>query len=559
MPYAKTVYVNDNPPAINAENLNKSENAIAKHDEIIDEISNEVNYFKLEDKQYAGVTIQNTEDNCIIINGTANGTVDFPIATLKGTFTGMYITVSGTVTPEVTVISLRAGDNRWLNSGNRLVTLSFSTDTNIVLRLNNNAVFTNFKIKMIINQGNTASESLDYNMTAIDNAARNDIAALKPKVSDLQSSVGHDDQTVASGPNDFSIKNTCYLSDGTKVTRYTGFNITDFIPCIPGDYIDIKLVGFNRTISGKTIILSTVTFFDEDKNFVSSYYINYTSAGAIVTDTIVIPSGARFMVGMTNDSVLTDPHIIIKASGLYSMIEHRESKQLKLAFIGDSLTQGVSGGTPGVDLTFVDKPYPTVLKEFLNSIGYDVTIKNFGRRGLSAKSYWNEAIPPDGNWHSPASGEPGDTINFDNTFDAVIIMLGTNGNLNHNTIDEDTQIGPGETYEDYADTQCGDYCKIIEYVMENTSNHAQIILIAPIYSTDSQHEQKMIDTLPVVKALGERYQVPVINALYESGLGKFNTSAFYNATDLLHLNQNGYKKLGTFIGSRYLSFCSLIE
>lgn len=228
----------------------------------------------------------------------------------------------------------------------------------------------------------------------------------------------------------------------------------------------------------------------------------------------------------------------------------------KIAFIGDSLTQGLTGGSSG-SYTFADKPYPTVFKEFIKN--YDITVLNFGRRGLSAKSYWNEAIPENGNWHSTADGEPGDTIAFDSSIDAVIIMFGTNGNLNNNTIDADTAIATGQTYLDYADTQCGDYCKIIEYIMEHTNNHAQIILVAPIYSTEPQHENKLINTLPTIQALGERYQIPVINALYESGLGKFNTSVFYNTTDLIHLNQAGYSKFGSFMASKFMGLYSTFD
>ena len=155
-----------------------------------------------------------------------------------------------------------------------------------------------------------------------------------------------------------------------------------------------------------------------------------------------------------------------------------------------------------------------------------------------------------------AGSEPGDTFEIDDTFDAIIIMLGTNGHLDDNTIEQDTQIEEGQTYLDYADTQCGDYCKIIEYVMEYTSNNAQIILVAPVYANASGYESKIINSLPTIKALGERYQIPVINATFESGIGKFNKAVFYNQSDLLHLNQLGYTKFGSFVASKFISLAS---
>jgi hypothetical protein len=121
-------------------------------------------------------------------------------------------------------------------------------------------------------------------------------------------------------------------------------------------------------------------------------------------------------------------------------------------------------------------------------------------------------------------------------------MLGTNGHLEEGGSSQQLQIDS--------------YCSIIEYVMTSTQNHAQIILIAPIYANAEGYEEKLIGTLPTIKALGEKYQIPVINALYESGLGKYNKTVFYNTEDLLHLNQAGYSKLGTFLGSKFTSLFS---
>ena len=193
-----------------------------------------------------------------------------------------------------------------------------------------------------------------------------------------------------------------------------------------------------------------------------------------------------------------------------------------------------------------------MFKDFLKNQRFDITVKNYGRKGLSPLTYWENAIPVDGVNHSPGTGEPGDTIEFDSSFDAVFIMLGTNGHLDTTAESEGDTTAEGRSYiANYAA-----YCNIIEYVMSHTNNHAQIILIAPIYANDIEHEQKMIETLPTIKAIGEKYQIPVINGLYESGLGKYNKTAFYNATDLLHLNQAGYSKLGSFIASQFTSLYS---
>lgn len=365
-----------------------------------------------------------------------------------------------------------------------------------------------------------------------------------------KSNLFHIDNYTQYGVTLTNLSNGAFKLNGTQVGTYDIPVVT-----LPAG----KYTAYFERISGSITSASNVSLRINNSRWVNE-------GNTVVTVDLTEPATAYFRIN--NGTVLTDyvckvvinsgetvnPAAYWQLSAIDYVLRNQTHK-VKIAFVGDSLTQGLTGGTSGA-WTFASKPYPTIFKEFIKNNKFDISVLNFGRRGLSAKSYWNNAIPVTGTWHSPAAGEPGDTISFDSSIDAVIIMLGTNGNLNNNTIAEDTAITEGQTYLDYADTQCGDYCKIIEYIMENTQNHAQIILVAPIYSTDPDHEQKMINTLPTIKALGERYQIPVINALYESGLGKFNVNAFYNTSDLVHLNQAGYHKLGSFIASQFVSLFS---
>lgn len=404
----------------------------------------------------------------------------------------------------------------------------------------------------------TIPYQLDTSLTQSGKAA--DAKATGDIIYPLADTVGAHTVDLITNTSAFVNTDQSYIIDGTQKT-YLGWDTSNYIECTPGQTLAFRLVGFNKTISGSLIVLATIAFFDSGYGFVDSWYYTETTSGTQVEGECVVPSGAAYFKALYNDEYMaTTPYVKVVASGICEEIEdlqHRIPNRIpvKIAFVGDSLTQGLTGGTSGA-YTFASKPYPTICKEMLDNRGFDVTVKNFGRRGLSAKSYWNTAIPSNGTSHSPASGEPGDIISFDNTIDAVIIMLGTNGSLVANTIAEDTAISGSQTYLDYADTQCGDYCKIIEYIMEETENHAQIILVAPIYSTAQDHESKMINTLPTIQALGQRYQIPVINALYESGLGKFNASVFYNTTDFVHLNQAGYHKFGTFMASQFINLYS---
>lgn len=372
-------------------------------------------------------------------------------------------------------------------------------------------------------------------------------------IPNLITNVGSPQETVADNTGDFT-ETTCYRHGGETGT-YSGWATTGFISCISGQEIEYSLTAFNLYVSSKTIILDVIAWFDADQRYIGGEYCAETTSGKIYSGTAIAPEGAVYFKALNNASINTNPSVVKKAFGLYAEIQ--PITNVKVCFVGDSLTQGLTGGTSGA-WEFASKPYPTIFKEYLAKHGFNVTVKNFGRRGLSAKAYWNEAIPTEGQHHSPASGEPGDIIEFDETVDCVFIMLGANGSLVTNTIEEDTNISAGQTYYDYADTQCGDFCKIIEYIIEHTNNHAQIILITSPY-TMGEYRQKMILTVPTIKALGERYQIPVIDALNTSGLGAFNYVPFYNANDLLHLNQAGYHKFGNFIASQFISLFSTFD
>ena len=417
----------------------------------------------------------------------------------------------------------------------------------------------------------TIPYELDASLTSSNKAA--DAKAVGDIIFPLRSDVGYGSNMLVDSSDDFINERQQYYYNGGNAT-YAGFNTTDYIECIPGQKLKYRLCGYNGTVSGNLIILATVAYFRSDYSFLSSVCYPNTAKGIEWENEVTVPENAAYFKAMTGNFVVANPYVELLAEGIHKDIEDLQGETtqvpVKIAFVGDSLTQGLTGGTTG-SYTFANKPYPTILKEFLKKHGFDVTVKNFGRRGLSAKSYWEDAIPSDGQWHSPASGEPGDTIDFDNTIDVAIIMLGTNGNISTESIADARVVintaTSGQTYPYTIQTSpdvaqnikhVAAYCNIIEYIMDETDNHAQIILVAPIYANDDK-ESKVINSLPTVQALGERYQIPVINALYESGLGKFNKGVFYNQTDLLHLNQAGYHKFGTFIASKFSSLYSTFD
>lgn len=476
----------------------------------------------------AGVTVTINDDGTATLNGTCNANTQIECVTLPtGTYTASYTVISGTIS-SAGGAAIYADSSRWTNVVHPLETVTFATDTTIYLAISNGVVLTNYTIGCIAQSGTSITTDFYQPATANDVIARRTLEY-------VTNMAAQNAGALITNPSQFTVVNEQWRSNGNKAT-YANFNTTPFIPCSEGDELYYKLMAWNRTISGNLITLCSIAFFDGTKKFIEGWY-NPTpnQTQYIFEGHNTVPNGAKYLVALSNTQYVPSPYLF-KAGKNAQMLT-----PAKVAFVGDSLTQGLTGGA-SPSYTFAEKPYPTIMSEYLMNRGFIIDAKNYGRRGLSPLSYWETAIPSDGSHHSPNTGEPGDTIEFDDSFDAVIIMLGTNGHLEEGGANQQAQ------YEAY--------CNIIEYVMEETGYHAQIILVAPFYANDLEHQQKIIDTLPTIQELGRRYQLPVINALYESGLGPYNKDVFYNTTDYVHLNQAGYHKFGTFMGSKFTSLYS---
>lgn len=348
-------------------------------------------------------------------------------------------------------------------------------------------------------------------------------------------------------PNAAAFTETDIQLHGGGTRAFGDWYSTDYI-FIPEGYSEIiyLLTGFNRTVSGTLYEIDSIAYYDENKAYIGgAYYPETTPAsGSKFSGISVIPPGAYYLrlVRYANSTL-----------NIYAYLANVNVKNLNIAFIGDSLTQGTS--EPG---SYVAEPLPDVANKYLSgNTLFNIKTFNFGRHGLSPITYWQRAI--NGGYIDPGAGDPGDRIDFaNNDINVVYIMLGTNGNLRQNTIAQDTNIDPsaGEDYNDYADTNCGCYCKIVEWVMEQTNNKASIILGIPPYCNDASYYNKIEQSTSTIKALAARYAIPVIDVFHEAGINKFNWSTFMQP-DGIHFNQDGYSKLAGFIAAQLISKISI--
>jgi lysophospholipase L1-like esterase len=305
-------------------------------------------------------------------------------------------------------------------------------------------------------------------------------------------------------------------TDGTSYTA-TGWYATDFIYCKGSESVDYNVYVYPS--------IAAVAFYDSSKTLID--YVT-DSLGHMITGRVAVPSNAEYVRGANANN--NPAYIKVNACGLYIAKEQVPLTQgMKICCVGDSLTKGVDVGSH-----VIKESYPYFMSQYL-----DCFVVNYGHPGVSAKGWWNSD-------HL--------TKTFDSNMDVVLIMFGTNGGLAINTLA--TDVEPYDDWEDYADTECGCYCKLIESIQEQTQNHAQIILMTPPYSTYSEGQtQTVIATAPVIRAIAQRYCLPVIDVLYESGMNAFNGDVF-RPHDGCHFNAKGYHRLGTFVGSKVKSVVS---
>lgn len=326
-----------------------------------------------------------------------------------------------------------------------------------------------------------------------------------------------------------------YLADGTS-SEFENWYSTDFVDCSHHDTVTYNSYAFSKD----AIDVAYIAFFDEEKTMISCLKSSDTYNGK-KSGTIDVPSGAKYVRSVYASATGMTPMLRLNGTGIKKDIydlQQIESTNLPLTYnskiccIGDSLTQGVDVGSH-----IINENYPYFMSQYLNC-----TVLNYGHMGRTARGWWNNYK---------------DTHTYDATIDVVLIMFGTNGGLTQNTLP--TDVEPYSNPDDYADTNVGCYCKLIEKIMTDTQNHAQIILLTPPYSTyTSKQEQLVIDSEPTIRAIAKRYQLPVIDVLNECGMGKFNGNVF-RPHDGCHFNAKGYHRLGTFIGSKVKSMISTFD
>lgn len=145
--------------------------------------------------------------------------------------------------------------------------------------------------------------------------------------------------------------------------------------------------------------------------------------------------------------------------------------------IGDSLTEGYASGNIGV----ISQTYPKFLGRMM-----DIPITNGGKSGASATSWYKERFS---------------VYNYADK-DFAIIYLGTNQGL---TDTLDTDVNAYSDYTQYADTNTGNYCKIIEGIYAQNPK-CKIFLVKCRHCSGN-----LAITNLVIGKIATKYNLPVLD------------------------------------------------
>ena len=373
-----------------------------------------------------------------------------------------------------------------------------------------------------------------------------ELSHIKDDLIELDDRVGYTDSVF-----DMSAFTESDLLTENETTRVFGspWVCTDFIPCRNRN-IKYKAAAFSG--GSHSYRLAYVSLYDSNKNL-----LRYLKSSDLITTGGTTAVGEikankdEYYVRVTARTDIGEYYVAVIGCGIASdnaytkkfvdNVENGVVTGLNIYLIGDSLTRGVIGGESTVDgasLAVIKESFPYWIKHTLNS-----TVINCGYPGATSQTWWNK--------HKEHYPEPTPTT------DVVTIMLGTNSGLWQNTLA--TDVEPYSDYNDYADTNCGCYCKMIEWVKEKTNNHAQIILIVPPTTDTSAGKNQMLrETRDVINAIASRYSLPVIDLFGHSGISEFDGHKF-RKNDGVHLNAEGYHKIGTFISHKIASMYSTFD
>lgn len=278
---------------------------------------------------------------------------------------------------------------------------------------------------------------------------------------------------------DYTITNKRYIvaANGVDATiEDTRFSSSSFI-----NISNVKNLTLNSNFSGYS---DGFAFYDQNKNFISG--------STTFTSQITVPENAvyfRFTI-FNIDPTLTyvkGDYSFYKLSQNISSISGVVQDKMNYSYaigktlmIGDSLTSGAY-----YDSTFNGKSIAQNIPYYLGKMTNE-TVKNGGKSGWYPSNWYTSELP-----------------NHDVTqYDTFFIWLGTNKGLT-NTLDAD--VNAYSDYNQFAATETGYYCRLIEYIKQHNPEAA--IHLSTCFATTGN----LAETNLTIRNIATKYDLHVID------------------------------------------------
>lgn len=285
------------------------------------------------------------------------------------------------------------------------------------------------------------------------------------------------------------------------------------------DYVDVsEYYALSYVLAARDSVYG-VSFFDEDRNFISGVAEGEGSDIFTIATTqggVIIPEGAvyaRFITYNGANDPMKDASVTgyPTRAGYEGWLASRPFSGLKIACLGDSLTEGDYGLQVGVANVFY-RNYPFFLAELTGA-----TTVNYGYCGATSSYYLSEY----------------DAGNVDVTdADVVILMLGTNLGL----------------YGDLGN----DYRLLVSEVQGDMKADAVLVLVTPPHATEDEskpnygYHENVVSAVEFVRELAAEEGLSLIDAYADSPIQPENEEV-YQANDGLHMCEAGYEAFAEFM------------
>lgn len=205
--------------------------------------------------------------------------------------------------------------------------------------------------------------------------------------------------------------------------------------------------------------------------------------------------------------------------------------EVKIAFLGDSITEGVNGATGHADgLT-----YPEVIQEVLGA----KEVYNLGIGGSTIGDYWAAAMV------NRYQEIPKDT-------DIIVVY----GGLNDVFSGTDVTIGDIETLED--NTFWGDLDTLLAG-LRGQYQESWVILVTPMDAVTIEEVRSLNPDMEPIEdyvnamiSLAQKYNVDVIDLFHNNFLNSYDEGVYNSYVPGCHPNDAGYKILGEHIAKEII-------